>query len=133
MNARFALAAGLLALALSLNATAATQDAIAYVSGGIGHDEAVALEREAKNYPLSLFFSGGKRNEFLADVRVTIKDKAGNVVLDSVSSGPIMLVRLPAGEYSISARNDTPGPELHRKVRVTASGDKRIDFHWLSA
>jgi hypothetical protein len=137
MKARFVLSAAALALALSLTAGAATLPAsvsangITYLSGGIGHEEAAAMQAEARNYPLSLVFSAGKHDAFVSNVTVTIKDKAGKVLLDSAAGGPIMLVKLPAGEYTITAlQYDAP---LHRTVRVTGHGAKRVAFHWSKA
>jgi hypothetical protein len=137
MKAQFATAGAALALAFSLTAGAATLPApisangITYVSGGIGHEEAAAMQAEARNYPLSLVFSAGKHGAFVSNVTVTIKDKAGKVLLDSASGGPIMLVKLPAGDYTITAlQYDAP---LHRSVHVTGQGAQRLAFHWPKA
>ena len=89
------------------------------------------MKAEAGNYPLSLVFSAGKDNEYLADVRIAIKDKAGKEVLNAVSDGPIMLVKVPAGRYSIAAERN--GKILHHTVRVNQKGDKQVNFHWPSA
>ena len=108
MKAILCVPAGAIALALALHAVGATlpqpkmENGITYLSGGIGNDEAVAMKAEAKSYPLSMIFSAGKDNEYLADVKVNIKDKAGKDVLNAVSNGPIILVKVPAGRYSMS-------------------------------
>jgi len=130
---------GALALGLALPAAAATitrsalpqprtENGIAYMSGGIGETEAAAMKEEAKHYSLSMVFSADKDNEYLADIRVTIKDKAGKEVLNTVSDGPIMLVKLPAGKYRVAA--DAKGKTLHRTVRVSATGERQLNFHW---
>ena len=130
---------GAMALGLSLPAAAATttqsalpqpktENGIVYISGGIGATEAAAMKEEAKDYPLSMVFSADKDNEYLADIRVTIKDKAGKEVLNTVSDGPIMLVKLPAGEYKVAA--DAKGKALHRTVRIFAKGERQLNFHW---
>jgi hypothetical protein len=137
MKAIFSVPAGALALAVALHAVGATlpqaktQNGIAYVSGGIGHDESVAMKAEAKSYPLSLIFSAGKDNAYLADVKITIKDKSGKEVLNAVSDGPIMLVKVPAGRYDIAAERN--GKALHRTVQVNHKGDKQVNLHWRSA
>ena len=137
MKAILCVPAGAIALALALHAVGATlpqpkmENGITYLSGGIGNDEAVAMKAEAKSYPLSMIFSAGKDNEYLADVRIAIKDKAGKEVLNAVSDGPIMLVKVPAGRYSIAAERN--GKILHHTVRVNQKGDKQVNFHWPSA
>jgi hypothetical protein len=137
MKAILSVPAGALALAVAFHAVGATlpqaktENGITYVSGGIGHDESAAMKAEAKNYPLSMVFSAGKDNEYLADVRIAIKDKAGKEVLNAVSDGPIMLVKVPAGRYSIAAERN--GKSLHHTVHVNQKGDKQVNFHWPSA
>jgi hypothetical protein len=130
--------AGALALALAISVSAAagtlpvpvTENGITYLSGGFDPEEALAMQAEVRSYPLRLVFSSGERNDSLADVKVTIKDTAGKVLLDTFSAGPIMLVDLPAGRYTISARKSSSGPVLERSVQVTARSDERLDFHW---
>ncbi|HXZ49421.1 MAG TPA: hypothetical protein VEG27_10395 [Usitatibacter sp.] len=138
MKTILAASAGVLALALALPAGATalpeaqTENGITYVSGGIGHDEATAMRAAEKNYPLSLVFSAGKDNEFLADLKVQIKNKEGKVVLSEASQGPIMLVKLPAGRYTLEVtRHD--GKTEHRTVEVTAMGHRQVAFHWPTA
>lgn len=137
MRAGLAVSAGALALALALPAISATlpqpktENGVTYVTGGIGHDESAAMKTEAKRYPLSLVFSAGKHDEYVADVKVSIKDKAGKQVLDTVSTGPIMLVKVLAGRYAITATKDEK--TLHRTVQVKAKGDRQVGFHWPKA
>lgn len=137
MKTKLRIPAGVLALAIALGASAAalpqqkTQNGIAYIDGGVGRDEAAAMKAEARAFPLSLVFSAGKHNEYLADIKVTMKDRAGKEILSTTAAGPIMLVRAPAGTYTIAAERD--GKTLHRKVHLHAKGDQRVDFHWPSA
>ena len=137
MKSRFSLPAAAFAMAFSLAAGAATLpspqtlDGITYLTGGIGREEAGAMRAEAKSYPLSLVFSAGPRRAFVSDVKVTIKDKSGKVVLDSASGGPIMLVKLPAGQYTVSAVQG--GVALHRSVQVSAHGGKQLSLYWPKA
>jgi len=137
MKAALTMSAGALALALAFPVLAAslpqpkTENDITYVSGGIGRDEATAMKTEAKNYPLSLVFSAGKKAEYVARVSVAVKDRAGKTVLDTVSDGPIMLIKVPAGKYNIVATRD--GKALQRTVLVKAKGDRQVSFHWPKA
>ncbi len=131
------LSASALALLLTLPALAAPLPAehhehgITWISGGIGSDESQALKAESARYPLSLVFSSGKSDEYLADVRVVVKDQAGKTLLNTVSGGPLMLIRLPAGKYEVSAVSGTRA--LQRSATVAAHGDTQVSFHWHSA
>ena len=107
-----------------------TAGSVSYVSGGVGSDEALALRQELKNYPLGLIFSEGKRGAYLADVHVTLKDEKGRVVLDTVSGGPIMLVKVAPGNYKVSAQ--VRGTTRQRDVSVPAGSSSSVVFNWPS-
>jgi len=81
---------------------------VTYLTGGVGEDEARVIEGRAKDYPLTLDFlvKTRPRAGFTADVKVMIKDHAGKVVLDTVSKGPFLLVRLPSGKYTMDATRE---------------------------
>jgi hypothetical protein len=127
-------AAAVLAAALQANAATLpqpkTENGVTYINGGVGQDEAAAMKEQAKNYPMSMMFSAGKENEFVLDVKLTIKDKGGKEIL-STAAGPIMLVKLPAGTYDVTA--DRNGTTLQRTVHVGTKGAKAIVFHWPKA
>lgn len=134
MKSSLPLTAGAMALALALPAFASilpepqTLNGITYLSGGIGQDEAAAMKAEAKRYPLSIILSEGKHDAYVANAKVTIADAGGKMLLDAVSVGPIMLVKLPAGHYRISAM--VAGKTLQREAQVKAKGDEQVLFHW---
>jgi len=110
---------------------AKTEHGITYMSGGVGKPEAEAMKAEARHYPLSMVFSAAKDNEYLADVQVSIKNQSGKQVLNTVSDGPIMLVKLPAGKYTVAA--EVHGKTLNRTVLVPAKGERQVSFHWAQA
>ena len=129
--------AALLAAAVSLQAHAAdgplpperqAGDA-SFVSGGIGDGEAQRFEAAAAQYPLTvrLFESAGQRDEYTADALVKITDAKGRTVLDEKSDGPFMLVRLPAGDYRVSASLNGRSLAEHA-VHVTHSGHAKTTF-----
>jgi hypothetical protein len=103
---------------------------ISWMSGGIGQDEARAMRREAARYPLEVLFveRSGKRDEFLADMPLTIRDAKGDVVFRGRSSGPYFLAKLPAGRYAIATRED--GRALTRHAVIGGKGTKRVVFEW---
>ncbi|MEN4922914.1 carboxypeptidase-like regulatory domain-containing protein [Achromobacter spanius] len=106
------------------------QGSIEYVSGGIGLDESEAMKAAASNYPLALTFAAqrGGAADYVADVAVVIRDAQGKPVLQTTAEGPYMLVRLPAGNYKISATFD--GKAQERDVAVQGSGTARAMFEW---
>lgn len=86
------------------------------------------MKAEAKHYPLSIVMSEGRHDAYVANAKVSIRDKAGKMLLDAVSEGPILLVKLPAGRYHVSAMED--GKTLARDVLVGAKGGQQVVFHW---
>lgn len=128
------------ALTLSLAGAAFAQDGlpplqtsggVSYITGGVGLDESAAIKAAEKDFNLSLLFAQNKRGEYLADVQVSIVDKAGKTVLKVVSDGPMLLVRLPAGAYKVSANHE--GKTLVKAVQVEAKGVARAAFVWQPA
>jgi len=127
-----ALGVALPALGATMSNTAlpkpSSENGVSYLSGGIGRNEARAMRAEAKHYPLSMTFTQGKDNSFLASVPVTIKNATGKTVLDTVSEGPILLVKLPPGKYDVTA--EAYGKTQRRSVTLSAKGDTPLYFHW---
>jgi glutamate synthase domain-containing protein 2 len=76
---------------------------VEYVTGGIGHDQAIALRDAGSNWPLALGFFG-LHEDYLADVHVDIVDAGGQPVLRAEATGPYMLVNLKPGKYHVRAR-----------------------------
>lgn len=105
-----------------------TSGSVSYITGGIGLDESAAMKTAEKDFALSLLFAQSKRGEYLSGVKVSIKDKAGKTVLETVSDGPMLLARLPAGTYKISAEHE--GKVMVKTVRVAAKGVTRAGFVW---
>lgn len=106
------------------------QGEVSYLSGGIGLDESEAIKRIAAQYPLELVFASGTASpgEYLADVHVTIKDRQGNAVLDTTSSGPFLLAKLSAGSYTIDAQ--ARGQTQTRVVQIEPQRHTRVVFTW---
>ena len=103
---------------------------VSFISGGIGKDEAIAFQRDAKNFPLEMEFvmKDEPRDAFLANVRVTIRNSAGRTVLNTVSQGPFLLATLPPGKYDVTA--DIDGTVKHEVVSVNAHKHERDVLVW---
>ena len=103
--------------------------AVTFVSGGVGDEERVQMEKMIPDYPLQLLFAGkGAPNEYLAGVKVQITDSAGKTVLDAVSQGPFFLVKMPAGKYSVNA--DFEGVVKHQSVQIAGAKPQRVVIVW---
>lgn len=132
MIATRALLATLLAAALATPALAAepqeqTQGSIRFLSGGIGQDEVQAMREAASRYPLAMTFTANT-GQYVADVKVTIKGRKGETMLDTVSTGPMLLVDLPPGQYTVAATLE--GKTLTRKVSLAKNTRQRLVLRW---
>jgi hypothetical protein len=101
-----------------------TQGVATYSCGGIGQTSSSAMLAARKDYPLSLLFAtaGG---EYMASVNLTVKDAKGAKVLSVPSTGPICLIKLPDGAYTLDAQAN--GKTKTQAVTV-GGGAKAIDF-----
>ncbi|MHB8668730.1 MAG: carboxypeptidase-like regulatory domain-containing protein [Burkholderiales bacterium] len=128
-------------LALTVNAFAASssylpathrQGDVSYLSGGIGLNESDAIRHVAKAYPLELEFvlKAQPKAEYVANVKVRIKDTHDKTVLHATAAGPFLLAKLPAGKYTVSADRD--GKVIQRQLEIAASGHQRVVFEWQS-
>jgi len=106
------------------------QGEVQFLTGGVGKDEAESMRAAQPKFPLALEFvrKATPRDEYLADVEVTVLDHRGRSVLDAQADGPFLLARLPAGEYTVKAAH--AGRTLDRKVRVTDHASARAVFVW---
>ena len=101
-----------------------------YLTGGIGADESEAILQEARTWPLVLELAqnGPTRAAYISDVSITIKDGSGTMILDTVTEGPFLLVRLVPGKYSIDASYESK--TLHRDVSIGKGGSNKIMLLW---
>ena len=94
--------------------------------GGIGSDESTRFRAEMKDHPLSLLFARPD-GDYLADVQVNLADNAGKTLLDWKAGGPVCLVDLPAGRYTVTARSGGTTREHQVTVGTTPV---RVDFRF---
>ncbi len=78
-----------------------SRDGILYISGGIGVGSQERLRMLESQFNLKLVLTLVEGN-YLADVKVALKDAGGKLLLEHVTDGPIFMARLPAGSYSVS-------------------------------
>ena len=103
-----------------------SQDAGRYVCGGVGSDESVAMRAAMKDHPLALLFARSS-GAYLADVDVMVKDAKGGTALAMRASGPVCLVDLPAGRYTVEAASEGV---TKTQVVTLGGGSKTADFRF---
>ncbi len=128
----FTLTANALAAPAGFLPATHSQGEVAYLSGGIGVNEANAIKQVAKAYPLELEFvlKAKPKEQYLADVKVRIKDAHGRTMLDATAGGPFLLANLPAGNYTVSADRD--GKVERQRIDIGAGEHRRLVFEWAS-
>jgi hypothetical protein len=102
---------------------------VMYVTGGVGSEAVDLLKSMEKDFDLKLVFANTS-GAYLSDVRVTIVDASGHVVLDTRSEGPLLMAKLPAGTYRVDATFS--GHPESRKITVAANKLVTVDFRWPS-
>ncbi|HEX7641389.1 MAG TPA: carboxypeptidase regulatory-like domain-containing protein [Burkholderiaceae bacterium] len=103
---------------------------VRYRSGGIGLDESLALREAAKSSPLTLLFATRieAENVYTSAARVTIRDSKGKTVLDIEPDGPLLLLDLVPGNYTVEAAYREQVQT--RKVAIEANKHKQLVFVW---
>ena len=104
------------------------EDAVTYVSGGVGNDSVAAMRAIKDRYNLRMLFAVQGSGEYLANVRVTLLDAHGAVVFDAVSEGPFFFAKLPPGGYEIVV--DNAGRTLRKQIEIAASAPVLQAFYW---
>lgn len=100
---------------------------VTYVTGGVSSEAVDLLKSMEKDFDLKLVFASAS-GAYLSDVKVTIADASGHVVLDVTSEGPVLMAKVPAGNYRVDA-NFSGHPES-RQITVTANKLVTVDFRW---
>lgn len=77
---------------------------VAYVSGGVGHDEQQALQARRADHSFWLTTAVRRTGAHLSGVLVRIREAdSGLLVLDHRMDGPWLFAKLPVGRYEIEA------------------------------
>ncbi|WP_454833694.1 carboxypeptidase regulatory-like domain-containing protein [Pseudomonas lini] len=103
------------------------QNGITYLSGGIGEDEARAIQ-QAQGYNLHMTFSIGAEGKYVPDVNLVIQKDPGQPVLTLSEAGPLVYVQLPPGKYTVVATRN--GEERRDTADVGSGAARNLVFHW---
>jgi len=108
------------------------QGQIGYLNGGFGEEQADLMRDMTSQFPVRFTFSRHNgthgTDEFVADVHLRIVDAGGRTLLDLPQQGPIFLLRLPEGAYSIEAEYN--GEVKTRKFDIVAGRHQAIALSW---
>ncbi|MGL6245986.1 carboxypeptidase regulatory-like domain-containing protein [Pseudomonas sp.] len=103
------------------------QNGITYLSGGIGEDEAKAIQ-QSTGYNLHMTFSIGTEGKYVPDVELAIQSAQGQSVLTLSQAGPLVYVQLPAGKYTVVATRN--GESKRDTTDVGSAGVRNLVFNW---
>lgn len=105
-----------------------SRNGVQYLSGGIGKDEADAMKQAEAGFPLTLEFASStsrqaddERAPHVSGTNVNIVDERGNDVLNVRSEGPLLLVDLPSGRYTVDAQWNG----VRKRKDISLTGDRR--------
>lgn len=97
-----------------------------YRCGGIGSDDSMAMRAQMKEHPLSLLFAQST-GAYLADIDVSIQGPANVQPLAFRANGPVCLIDLPAGSYTVQASS---GGVTKKESVTIGAGAKTVDFRF---
>ena len=105
-----------------------TQHDVTFVSGGIGESERNAIQAVKGDYNLTMLFALKGTGEFIADINVRIADAKNNTLVETVTEGPYLFVRLVPGKYTVSAEKN--GHVMQQKAVVSDKHATSLSFYW---
>lgn len=91
-------------------------------SGGISEEEREAAPAEGTKL---VFFV--KSGNYLADIKVSVKDQSGREIVNTVSTGPWLVLDLPDGNYSVVAQRSN-GDIQSIRISVDSGGASEFGF-----
>ena len=100
------------------NVTSSPQEAISWISGGVGDEAMAELHKVSTAYNVHLLLTGASGN-YLAGVPFSISRK-GKVTVSGVTEGPLLYLKLPSGSYQIAVEHD--GAWQSKRIQTSTSG-----------
>ena len=110
------------------SAVLTSPDGIAFMTGGVGHEDVLTMRQHAKKFSLNLLFSEGVAGQAVTDVNVNIYDENAQLVFRVTHAKPLLYVNLPSGTYSVLANNQ--GAKLRHKLSITEGKPSKVILNW---
>jgi hypothetical protein len=106
------------------------QNNIQFIEGGIGLGESAAIVAESNQWPVELLFSqrNGNKSEWVANVFLIVLDAQGNSVFSHQVKGPMILLKLKPGQYSIESTYESR--KLINQVMVISGQHQKVEISW---
>lgn len=82
------------------------EQGVRYVTGGMSEQERKEMGKLASRFPIHMVFVDPGKDEPLSGVKVKVFDVSGNLVLQSVSAGPIFFVDVVGGRYTVEVEHE---------------------------
>ena len=103
---------------------------IAYISGGVGEEEAQAILTEAKNWPLMLELSQlqNGRGVWIFGATINLLNAQQQRVFAAQADGPYMLINVPLGIYLVEASYE--GVVQKRTVSIKLDQPQKLSIFW---
>jgi len=81
-------------------------------------------------YPVQMTFAERNQgaDEFVADVHLRVVDGRGVTLVDLPDQGPIFLLQVPPGDYTVEAEHQ--GQVKTRRFDVAPGRHDRLGFEW---
>lgn len=107
-----------------------TENNIQFIEGGVGLGESQAIAAESNQWPVELVFSqkDGNKSEWVANVLLVIMDAQGNSVFSHQVNGPMLLLQLKPGKYSLESTYE--GRKLVKQVMVIHGQHQKVEINW---
>lgn len=108
-----------------------SQGDIQFITGGIGLEEVRSMKSASKDWPVNIMFSEVEsvRGVWVSDVNLQILDDKGQKVLTAANVGPLVLVKLKPGDYTLQAKY--MGKLKTQKFSVKADTQERVSVFWV--
>jgi predicted RNA-binding protein YlxR (DUF448 family) len=105
-------------------------EGIAYITGGVGEGESVAILAEAKQWPLFLELSQleNGRGVWIFGANIKISNASQKIIFDAQAEGPYMLVNLDAGDYVINASYQ--GVTQTKATSIKSGSTQKLSLFW---
>lgn len=110
------------------NVASSSQAGVSWLSGGVGDEAMSEMHKVSAAYNVHLMLTGPHGN-YLAGIPFTVSRRSGQVTVSGVTEGPLLYLKLPAGNYQIAVEID--GAWQTRHIQASASG-KTTKVHFVA-
>lgn len=101
------------------NVANSQQANVSWLSGGVGDEAMAEMHKASRAYNVHVMLTGAQ-GSYLAGVPFSITRQNGQVAAAGVTDGPLLYLKLPAGNYQMAVQLD--GSWQTRRLQVSGSG-----------